>query len=106
MPFGGQLDPYKHIDDAQLPTYLPRRGTEHDLTAPEVSFPPLSHIEAAKLLKPRVENAGGEWSVDRFAWLQQRFPGGVPPEQIDVIFAELISPAADKKTPLRIVKAA
>ncbi|MFC7419374.1 transposase [Iodobacter arcticus] len=106
LPFGGQLDPYKHIDDAKLPTYLPRRGTEHDLTAPEVSFPPLSHIEAAKLLKPRVENAGGEWSVDRFAWLQQRFPGGVPPEQIDVIFAELISPAADKKTPLRIVKAA
>ncbi|PHV02815.1 DDE-type integrase/transposase/recombinase [Iodobacter sp. BJB302] len=106
LPFGGQLDPYKHIDDAELPTYLPRRGTEHELTAPVLEFPPLSHIEAAKLLKAAVENAGGAWSGERFQWLVQRYPAGVPQEQIEAIAAELISPAADKKTPLRIVKAA
>jgi hypothetical protein len=105
-PFEGGLNAHTYLQEIELPAYLPRRGTEHELTAPVIEFPPLSHIEAAKLLKPRVENAGGEWSIDRFAWLQQRFPGGVPPEQIDVIFAELTSPAADKKTPLRIVKAA
>jgi hypothetical protein len=36
LPFGGRLDPYKHIDDTTLPTYLPRRGTAHDLVAPKV----------------------------------------------------------------------
>lgn len=35
LPFGGTFDPYKHIDDAQLPTFLPRRGTQHDLVAPK-----------------------------------------------------------------------
>ncbi|MEJ2792065.1 DDE-type integrase/transposase/recombinase [Iodobacter sp. LRB] len=106
LPFGGQLDPYKHIDDAELPTYLPRRGTEHNLIAPLIEFQPLTHIEAAKLLKAAVENAGGAWSGERFQWLAQRYPAGVPQEQIEAIAAELISPAADKKTPLRIVKAA
>lgn len=106
IPFGGRFDPYKHIDDTQLPTYLPRRGTEHELAAPRVEFPPLSLIEAAKRLKPRVEAEGGEWSAERFQWLAQRFPAGVPEDQLDAIAAELNGPAAEAKSPLRVVKTA
>ncbi|CBJ42985.1 DDE-type integrase/transposase/recombinase [Ralstonia solanacearum] len=106
LPFGGQLDPYKHIDDATLPTYLPRRGTAHDLVAPKVEMPPLSLVEAAKQIKPKVEAAGGEWTVDRFRWLQQRYPAGVPQEQLDAIVAELTGPRAGLQTPLQIVRAA
>lgn len=47
LPFGGRLDPYKHIDEAELPTHSPRRGVGHDLITPMVEFPPLSHVEAA-----------------------------------------------------------
>lgn len=89
LPFGGRLDPYKHIDEAELPTYLPRRGTAHDLAAPKVEFPPLSHVEAAKQIKPMLEAAGGEWTADRFQWLAQRFPAGVPPDQLDAIVVQL-----------------
>ena len=106
LPFGGQFDPYKHIDDATLPTYLPRRGTAHDLVAPKVELPPLSHVDAAKQIKPRVESAGGEWTADRFRWLQQRYSDGVPQEQLDMIVAELSGPGAASKTPLRVVKTA
>lgn len=106
LPFGGQLDPYKHIDDAKLPTYLPRRGTAHDLVAPKVELPPLSHVDAAKQIKPRVEAAGGEWKPEFFQWLQQRYPAGVPQDQLDTIVAELSGPGAASKTPLRVVKAA
>lgn len=106
LPFGGRLDPYKHIDEAELPTYLPRRGTAHDLAAPKVELPPLSHVEAAKQIKPLVEAAGGEWTADRFQWLAQRFPAGVPQDQLDTIVAELTSPAVGMKTPLRVVKSA
>lgn len=102
LPLGGQFDPYKHIDDATLPTYLPRRGTAHDLAAPKVEFPPFSHVEAAKLLKAKV---GDAWTADRFAWLAQRFPEGVPQDQIDDIAAELSGPAADLKQPLRVLRA-
>lgn len=106
LPFGGQLDPYKHIDDATLPTYLPRRGTAHDLVAPKVELPRLSHVDAAKQIKPRVESAGGEWTADRFRWLQQRYPDGVPQEQLDAIVAELTGPRAGAHKPLQIIRAA
>lgn len=102
LPLGGQFDPYKHIDDTTLPTYLPRRGTAHDLAAPKVEFPPFSHVEAAKLLKAKV---GDAWTADRFAWLAQRFPEGVPQDQIDDIAAELSGPTADLKQPLRVLRA-
>lgn len=106
LPFGGQLDPYKHIDDATLPTYLPRRGTAHDLVAPKVELPPLSHVDAAKQIKPRVESAGGEWTADRFRWLQQRYPAGVPQDQLDTIVAELSGPRAGLQKPLQLLRAA
>lgn len=106
LPFGGQLDPYKHIDDATLPTYLPRRGTAHDLVAPKVELPPMSLVEAAKQIKPRVESAGAEWTADRFRWLQQRYPDGVPQEQLDAIVAELTGPRAGAHKPLQIIRAA
>lgn len=105
LPFGGKFDPYKHIDDAELPTYLPRRGTAHDLVAPKVEYPPLSLVEAAKQIKPMVEAAGGTWTGERFQWLAQRFPAGVPQEQLGAIAAELTSPAEGMKKPLRIVAA-
>lgn len=106
LPFGGQLDPYKHIDDATLPTYLPRRGTAHDLVAPKVELPPLSHVDAAKQIKPKVESAGGEWTADRFRWLQQRYPAGVPQDQLDTIVAELSGPRAGHQKPLQLLRAA
>ena len=106
LPFGGQFDPYKHIDDATLPTYLPRRGTAHDLVAPKVELPPLSHVDAAKQIKPRVESAGGEWTADRFRWLQQRYPAGVPQDQLDTIVAELSGPRAGHQKPLQLLRAA
>ncbi len=105
LPFGGKLDPYKHIDDATLPAYLPRRGTAHDLAAPKVELPPLSTVEAAKQLKKMVEAAGGSWTGDRFQWLDQRFPAGVPQDQLQAIAAELTSSNNEMKKPLRVVAA-
>ncbi len=106
LPFGGQFDPYKHIDDTTLPTYLPRRGTAHDLVAPKLELPPLSLVEAAKQIKPKVEAAGSEWTADRFRWLQQRYPSGVPQEQLDTIVAELSGSRASHQKPLQLLRAA
>ncbi|MBS1186703.1 MAG: integrase [Burkholderiaceae bacterium] len=100
LPFGGRIDPYKHIDETQLPTYLPRRGTAHDLAAPRVEFPPLSHVEAAKQIKQRIEADGATWSAETFAWLRQRYPDSVPQDQLDSIVAELTGPRSGKQTPL------
>jgi len=106
IPFDGQFDPYKHIEDTTLPTYIPRRGTAHDLTAPKVEFAPLSHVEAAKQLKPMIEATGNEWTSDQFQWLTQRYPEGVAQDQLTALVAELTRPTAEHKPPLRILKTA
>ncbi|KUM03506.1 DDE-type integrase/transposase/recombinase [Chromobacterium subtsugae] len=105
-PFDGALNTHSYLQDVELPAYLPRRGTEHALAAPAIEYPPLTLIEAAKQLKQRVTAAGGEWTQDRFQWLAQRYPAGVPEDQLAAIVAELTSPAAGTKTPLRVVKSA
>lgn len=90
VPFGGLIDPHKHVNDTVLPAYLPRRGTHLDFNAPTVEIAPLSHVEAAKLLRPRLGNL---WSAQTFGWLLTRFPEGVPQEQIEAVEAELKRPA-------------
>ncbi|PIA65711.1 integrase, partial [Ectopseudomonas toyotomiensis] len=85
IPFGGQLQPYKHIDDAQLPTFMPRRGTEHELAAPTVVAPPLSIFAAAKRLQARFT----DWSPEHYAWLSQHHPAGIQEEALDSVEASL-----------------
>lgn len=91
VPFGGAIDPNKHITDTTLPAYLPRRG---EAVAPTVDVAgptskPLSHVAAAKLLRPRVPN----WSGESLAWLRAGYPDGVLEEQLDGIVADLNRPA-------------
>lgn len=104
IPFDGQFNPFKRAEESYqtAPTYLPRRGTEHTLSAPKVEYPPLTHVEAAKQIKTRIESAGQEWTADKFAWLQQRYPESVPQDQLDNIVAELTSARASHRVPLRV----
>ncbi|WP_433886091.1 integrase [Pseudomonas vranovensis] len=103
VPFGGRIDPHKHVTDTVLPAYLPRRGTDLNVGAPTVELAPLTHVEAAKVLRPRLAN---RWSAETFSWLQQRYPQGVPQEQLDAIEAELKRPMEVMRTPLSLVRAA
>ncbi|WP_296663474.1 integrase [Paraburkholderia sp.] len=105
-PFEGRLDAHSYLADVELPTYLPRRGTAHELSAPKIEVAALSLIEAAIRIKAAVETAGGEWSSERFRWLQQRYPDGVSQEKLDAIVAELTGPRADLQQPLQVVRAA
>lgn len=92
LPFGGRLAPYRHLDDATLPAYLPRRGTAHALHAPTLTHAPLSVVEAARRLRSRLTEQGeaGLWQAHHFEWLATRYPHGVPEVQLDALFGELI----------------
>lgn len=100
LPFGGRIDLFKPVDESAMPTPLPRRGQEHELSAPRVVFQPLTVAEAARTLKARIEAAGGKWSPDHYAHLAQRYPDGVPADDIDAIGERLLR---DGVGPLRIV---
>lgn len=101
VPFAGGIKAYSYLQDLELPTFMPRRGTEHDLSAPKIEFPPLSLVDAAKTIKSRI---GDKWIPDtHYPWLAQRYPRGVPQDAIDPIVAELTGPQAGLRQPLRAV---
>lgn len=91
IPLGGKFNPYKPLDDAQLPTYMPRRGTEHNLKAPVVETPVLQTVELAMRLRERL---GNKWEPSHFAWLTQRYPQGAKEDALDSIAQQLLKPTA------------
>lgn len=99
-PYG--LDVFADITAAPAPAYVPRRGRDLGLDASRREIPPLPIAEAAKQLKARL---GDAWGRERYAWLVQRYPDGVPPQDIDTITAQLSGPAQSLAQPLRLVGA-
>lgn len=80
-----------HMADVRrpVPSYFPRQGTRLEVQAGAPPMQPMTHVKAAKLLS---ERCGSVWAGDPvkcMAWLRQRFPDGVPPEEIDGIAADL-----------------
>lgn len=73
IAFGGKVNPYKTVAETPLPHYLPKRGTELQLTHAEVITPLLSHFEIAKRLKPVL---GSLWNEAAWSWLQTHHPDG------------------------------
>lgn len=98
-PFAGRIDPMKNIHETELVEYLPKRGTESDLLAPRIEFKPLTVAAAAKKLAEHPERF---WNGrNHFEWLQQRYPNGVPEEELSSIAQQLQqAPVA----PLRLIK--
>ena len=91
VPFGGRIDPYKHQEDtlaARNTLYIERAGTQMDYNRMEVAEQVLSKVELAKLLKPRIEAAGGNWA-DAAKTLLRLYPDGVPESQIEDVFNRL-----------------
>lgn len=99
IPFGGELQPFKRIEEAQLPEFMPRRGPAHELTPPIIEEPPISVFAIAKRLQPLFPS----WSPDHYAWLSKKFPAGAKEEELESIEAQLRS-AFDRRPKLTIVK--
>lgn len=87
VPFGGDINPMKPMTDAPLPDYLPKRGTEHQLTFPTIEAATLSLFDAAKSLAAML---GDGWMGEQhYKWLMQRFPDGVKEDALPGIAAQL-----------------
>ncbi|TAM72331.1 transposase [bacterium] len=103
LAYGGKLDPHKHLLQSGVTPHLPRAGKPATVDAPATQaapayvepvairpeFPPLNHVDAARSLKPLVERAGGTWSAELYQRTVQRWPDGLPLEQVEAWAAEL-----------------
>jgi len=87
VPFGGQYDPEKHIVEATLPTFIPRRGTVLQAGASVAQAAPelLTHFEAARALVGK----GVVMSPELVATLKGLHPEGVPVTELDALAARL-----------------
>ncbi|HCA23629.1 MAG TPA: integrase [Pseudomonas sp.] len=83
LPFGGRIDPNKHITDTELPAYLPKRGTELETNTDVAAIEPsrLTHFAAAK----RVMGQFPEWGKEHFAALKAGYPDGVLETELDAV---------------------
>ncbi|MDW7745867.1 transposase [Halomonas sp.] len=87
-PFSGEFDPISYLAADTLPAFMARRGTPLDVAkATSVTLAPLSMIEALKRLRERL---GRALSPDESDLVRNRYPEGVPEEQLDALVAELI----------------
>lgn len=96
LPFGGEIDPLKYLREAHVPQHLPRAGTPARLEVativaarriepelPKREFAPYSHYEAARTLRPLLSARGLAWSAAMLEDTQQRYPEGVPYDEIE-----------------------
>jgi len=84
LPFGGRIDPYKHLDDLPEVSVLPRRGTAHSVGGvARIADRTLTIIEAATLLKQHIH-----WTPKHYASISARYPEGVPESHIEQLVAE------------------
>ncbi|EDD2459396.1 DDE-type integrase/transposase/recombinase [Salmonella enterica] len=93
LPFGGKLDPYKHIDDTMLPAYMPKRGQASDVRGPRIEQRPLTHVEAAKALREKFSVSGQTWTPEHYRQLATQYPDGVPEAALDEVMVTLTTPA-------------
>jgi len=82
---GRGIDPYRTADTAEPVAWLPRRGTDHRVRVPIVETPVLDHVAAALRLAPLVRAAGGAWGPERYQWLAERYPAGVPEDALEAL---------------------
>jgi len=87
LPFGGRIDPEAHIIQAQVPTFLPRKGTplvpETRVAQAEPEL--LAHFTAARALGER----GVAMNPELVATLKSLYPEGVPDTELDALQARL-----------------
>lgn len=89
LVFGGEVDPFKRAAEAALPAYLPKRGTQMDVGRRTLVAQVLSHVEAAKRLRHAL---GNDYGPQVYTWITQRFPEGVPEDQLDGIAGQFKAP--------------
>lgn len=113
LPFNGRIDPMKHLRDVNVPPAIPRAGVISTVQAPEVladrriepvpprqEFAPVDHGTAALRIKRLLERAGHAWQPSMFAAIAQRWPDGVPYDQVDALAVEL---APSVRSGLRVI---
>lgn len=102
LAFGGAVDPFKRAAEAQLPAYLPRRGTPLPAEARQVEVQRLNAVQAATRLRALL---GDAYQAAWFSRISERCgEEGVREDQVEALGRELAGeaqPSDSNVMPLR-----
>lgn len=83
LPMNGEIDPYKPVTDAVLPSWLPKRGTALDIPQQvQIEIQPLSFIQAALRLRAMMARVV---TAEDHALIRAWHPDGVPEERLQEV---------------------
>jgi len=88
--FGGRIDPFKHLDNIMLPTYLPRKGTA--LNVPGLSMPEIKTMDSIDLKMQLRNRLGRAATNDELSLVNQVFKDGVFEHTLDEVVKLLKQP--------------
>jgi len=100
VPFDGKLVAHSYLQDVELPTYLPRGGTEIEAPAHVQAHLQPALLDATEAMLLLRSGIGRNLTSDEYTFFTARYSEGVPEDQINALIAQFSAPAAE---PVRAV---
>jgi hypothetical protein len=99
VPFNGTINPYKEAEEYQHPAWLPKQGTAAETAEVVVERPKLGLVAALS----RIATLAGEaWEPGHSKFIRQRYPDGVPEEQVPVLAEQIRRGGEEQAEPIRV----
>ena len=97
--FMGELDAFAPEARVNLPSFLPKRGTQLNVPSPvQIELKPYSIYEAMRWVVGRI---GRPLSPEENAWVRETWPEGVPVDEVETLLAKL--QGVEEKAPVAAV---
>lgn len=91
-PFEGKLVAHSYLQDVELPTYLPRNGTEIETPAHAQTALSPTMLDATEAMLRLREGIGRNLTGDEYSFMTARYADGVPEDQIDALVQQFTAP--------------
>ena len=88
-----------YLKDVELPTYMPKAGSE--IATPEHAKAAPQLMEATAAMLRIVSATGQRFGADQYTFFMQRYADGVPEDQIDALIAQYQQSTAPVPEPMR-----
>ena len=91
-PFEGKLVAHSYLHDVELPTYLPRSGTEIEAPAHAQAALAPAMLDATEAMLRLRAGIGRNLTGDEYSFMTARYAEGVPEDQIDALVQQFTAP--------------
>ena len=92
----GMVDPMRRMNDAVLPTYLPRKGTALEVANPVANAAVLDQVDTSVAIQRIAKKIGRPVTREENQFIKGRWPEAMPEEQVDALVAQFLRGQVDQ----------